>query len=48
MQLTVLVERIDEQTYRAETAQPVSMTPRAARATKPLHGCSSLLNNVWQ
>jgi hypothetical protein len=26
MQLTVLVERIDEQTYRAETAQPVSMT----------------------
>ena len=26
MRLTVLVERINEQTYRAETAQPVSMT----------------------
>ena len=26
MQLAVLVERIDEQTYRAETAQPVSLT----------------------
>lgn len=26
MQLTVLVERIDEQRYRAETAQPVSLT----------------------
>ena len=25
MQLTVLVERIDEQRYRAETAQPVSL-----------------------
>ena len=25
MQLTVLVERINEQTYRAETAQPVSL-----------------------
>ncbi len=25
MQLTILVERIDEQTYRAETAQPVSL-----------------------
>ena len=25
MQLTVLIERIDEQTYRAETAQPVSL-----------------------
>ncbi|MGE0824348.1 MAG: hypothetical protein AB7G75_14055 [Candidatus Binatia bacterium] len=25
MQLTVFVERIDEQTYRAETAQPVSL-----------------------
>jgi hypothetical protein len=26
MQLTVLVEQIDQQTYRAETAQPVLMT----------------------
>ncbi len=26
MELTVLVERIDEQTYRAQTAQPVSLS----------------------
>ena len=26
MQLTVLVERINDQTYRAETAQPILLT----------------------
>jgi hypothetical protein len=48
MQLTVLVERIDEQTYRAETAQPVSLATEGRTREEALERLRNLVQQRLQ
>lgn len=46
MQLTVLVERIDDHTYRAETAQPVSLATEGHTREEALERLATSPSNV--